>query len=57
MPGMNGSDLARAVGAKNPYLPVLIVSDYAEDEGLAPNLSRLTKPCRNADLAASPTAL
>jgi hypothetical protein len=33
------------------------VSGYAEAEGIAPDLPRLTKPFRNADLAASLSAL
>jgi hypothetical protein len=32
---------------------VLIVSGYAESEGLAPDLPRLTKPFRKDELAAS----
>jgi PAS domain S-box-containing protein len=53
MPGMSGVDLARALRAQAPTLGVLIVSGYAETEGLAPDLSRLTKPFRMTDLAAS----
>jgi CheY-like chemotaxis protein len=53
MPGMNGTDLARAAQASLPGLRVLIVSGYAEAEGVDPDLPRLTKPFRNADLAAS----
>jgi PAS domain S-box-containing protein len=57
MPGMNGAELARHVSAQRPGLPVLIVSGYAEAEGVAPGLARLTKPFRNAELAASLAAL
>jgi PAS domain S-box-containing protein len=57
MPGMNGADLAREARAMTPTLPVLIVSGYAEVDGLAPDLPRLTKPFRNAELAASVAAL
>jgi PAS domain S-box-containing protein len=57
MPGMSGADLAREARAMMPTLPVLIVSGYAELEGLAPGLPRLTKPFRNAELAASVSAL
>ena len=53
MPGMNGTDLAHAVRAERPGIQVLIVSGYAEAEGIAPDLPRLTKPFRNADLTAS----
>ena len=57
MPGMNGADLARQARALKPTLPVLIVSGYAEVDGLAPDLPRLVKPFRNAELAASVAAL
>ena len=57
MPGMNGADLARAARAIKPTLPILIVSGYAEVDGLAPDLPRLVKPFRNAELAASIAAL
>jgi PAS domain S-box-containing protein len=53
MPGMNGTDLARAAQSSLPGLRVLIVSGYAEADGVDPDLPRLTKPFRNADLAAS----
>jgi CheY-like chemotaxis protein len=53
MPGMNGAELARLVTSRSPGLPVLIVSGYAEAEGVAPGLARLTKPFRNSELAAS----
>jgi CheY-like chemotaxis protein len=48
MPGMTGSDLARTVMERMPGTPVLIVSGYAEAEGMAPDLPRLTKPFRQA---------
>jgi PAS domain S-box-containing protein len=51
MPGMSGAELAREVRAMRPGLPILIVSGYAEVEGIAPDLPRLTKPFRNAELA------
>lgn len=51
MPGMNGEELARSLRTRMPDLPVLIVSGYAEAEGIAPDLPRLTKPFRNAELA------
>jgi nitrogen-specific signal transduction histidine kinase/CheY-like chemotaxis protein len=53
MPGMTGTDLARAVKTKWPAMPVLVISGYAEDEGIAPDLARLTKPFRQGELAAS----
>jgi CheY-like chemotaxis protein len=57
MPGMSGAELARAVRATRPGLPILIVSGYAEVEGIAPDLPRLTKPFRNAELAEQLTEL
>jgi PAS domain S-box-containing protein len=57
MPGMSGVELAREARAITPGLPVLLVSGYAEIEGIAPELARLTKPFRNAELAASIAAL
>ena len=53
MPGMTGTELAGIVQADLPGTPVLIVSGYAEAEGLAPHYPRLVKPFRNSDLAAS----
>lgn len=52
MPGMTGADLAVIVRSSHPDTKVLIVSGYAENEGIDPDLPRLTKPFRNADLAA-----
>ena len=53
MPGMSGAQLAREIRRLRPGLPVLIVSGYAEEEGIDPDIPRLTKPFRNAELAAS----
>jgi CheY-like chemotaxis protein len=52
MPGMSGTDLAHELRARSRDLPVLLVSGYAEAEGVAPDLVRLVKPFRQADLAA-----
>lgn len=51
MPGMNGAELSHALRQQQPDLPVLIVSGYAETDGLPQYLPRLTKPFRQADLA------
>lgn len=53
MPGINGTDLARVVRTSRPGTAVLLVSGYAEREGLDPDLPRLTKPFRKNELAAS----
>jgi PAS domain S-box-containing protein len=52
MPGLSGTDLARILAAERPDLPVLIVSGYADLDGLPPDMPRLTKPFRHSDLAA-----
>ncbi|WP_296598740.1 PAS domain-containing protein [Phenylobacterium sp.] len=57
MAGMTGADLAQALRASHPDLPVIVVSGYAEEGGIAPDLPRLTKPFRQDELAASLAAL
>ena len=51
MPGMSGVELAREARLLKADLPILIVSGYAELDGIASDLPRLTKPFRNAELA------
>jgi PAS domain S-box-containing protein len=53
MPGMSGTDLARIIRESRPDVPVLVVSGYAEMDGIASDLPRLTKPFRKDELAAS----
>jgi YesN/AraC family two-component response regulator len=53
MPGMTGTHLARAARELQPQLPILIISGYADMEGIASDLPRLTKPFRQAELEAS----
>ncbi len=53
MPGMTGVDLAYAARKRRPAVAVLVISGFAEMEGIAPDLPRLTKPFRQADLAAA----
>lgn len=57
MPGMSGAQLARELKAERPRLPVLIVSGYAEAEGVDLDVARLTKPFRASELAESLAAL
>jgi CheY-like chemotaxis protein len=52
MPGMTGNELARELRGRWRNLRVLLVSGYAEAEGIAGDLTRLIKPFRQADLAA-----
>jgi PAS domain S-box-containing protein len=51
MPGMTGVELARAARARCPGMRILIVSGFAEADGIDPSLPRLTKPFVQADLA------
>lgn len=53
MPGMSGTELARTLQRERPATKILVVSGYAESEGIDPDLPRLTKPFRNAELAES----
>jgi CheY-like chemotaxis protein len=52
MPRMNGAELVSAIKEVRPDLPMLIVSGYAEVEGIDPSVPRLTKPFRRDELAA-----
>jgi len=51
MPGMSGVELARAVVARKPSMRILIVSGFAEADGIPPDLPRLRKPFVQSDLA------
>jgi CheY-like chemotaxis protein len=51
MPGMTGTELAREVRLKRRGVRVLVVSGYADVDGVASDLPRLAKPFRKADLA------
>ena len=53
MPGISGTELARTLRTVKPGVPVLLISGYAEAEGIEPELPRLTKPFRTDELAAS----
>lgn len=57
MPGMSGAELVREIRHFLPTLPVLLVSGYAEMEGIAMDVPRLTKPFRISELATSLSAL
>ena len=52
MPGMTGTELAYRVRERWPSKRLLVISGYAETEGIAADVPRLTKPFRQADLAA-----
>lgn len=53
MPGMTGIQLVGLVRSKLGDVPVLLVSGYAEQEGIGTDLPRLTKPFRKDELAAT----
>jgi CheY-like chemotaxis protein len=51
MAGMSGTDLARTLRSDGVTTKTLVVSGYAELDGLDPDIPRLNKPFRRADLA------
>ena len=53
MEGMNGTDLARVLKLRGATSRVLIISGYADLDGVDPDLARLNKPFRPEELAAS----
>ena len=53
MPGMTGVDLAGLVQKQRPGVPVLLVSGFAESQGVNSTMPRLIKPFRQVELAAS----
>jgi signal transduction histidine kinase/CheY-like chemotaxis protein len=57
MPGASGTDLAYRLRAQFPKLPIVIISGYTEVEFVAPDLPRLAKPFRQAELTALLTTL
>jgi CheY-like chemotaxis protein len=53
MPGLSGTDLAVQLRERFAGLPVLVVSGYADLESLSPSFPHLSKPFRQAELAAA----
>ncbi len=51
MGGMTGMALIDHVRMTAPDMPVLVISGYADAEGIAAGVPRLTKPFRSAELA------
>jgi PAS domain S-box-containing protein len=51
MPHMTGAELARAIKAERPDLPIILATGYAELADVDPALLRLSKPFRQEDLA------
>ena len=52
MPGMTGVELAGLVQQQRPGIPVLLVSGFAEPQGVGSSMPRLIKPFRQVELAA-----
>lgn len=52
MAGKTGMDLVRTLREIRPGLPVMVISGYADAEGIAADVPRLPKPFRSAELAA-----
>jgi CheY-like chemotaxis protein len=50
---MPGTDLALTIRSLRPGTPVLLVSGYAENDGVSADIPRLTKPFRRDELEAS----
>ncbi len=53
MPGMTGAELALTVRARWPKVKLLVISGFADVDGLDPSLPRLSKPFLQSDLAAA----
>jgi len=53
MPGMSGIDLIDRLRSGRPSLRALVISGFAETDGIDPGLPRLTKPFRQSELATS----
>ena len=51
MPRMNGAQLAEKIKIIKPDMPILLITGYTGVEEEAPDLMRLAKPFRQADLA------
>jgi len=57
MPGTTGIDLIERARQFRPDIRALLISGYAENAGIPSNLSRLTKPFKQMDLAKSLASL
>jgi PAS domain S-box-containing protein len=53
MPGMTGVELARLVRERRPKTKTLIVSGFADVDGIDPSFARLTKPFMQSELEAA----
>ena len=50
MPGMSGAELAYKVRERWPQTRTIVISGYADVEGIGPGLLRLNKPFRQSEL-------
>ncbi len=57
MPNMTGVELARAVKAVHPSVKILIISGFAEAEGIDPCFARLHKPFIQSELISALSVL
>lgn len=57
MPRMDGVELAKRIKELNPELPILLVTGYTDFDEDMPDLPRLAKPFRQAELSCSLDAL
>ena len=57
MPGMHGTQLIGIARTMYPGLRCLVISGYADVDGIAPDLPRLTKPFRSDELASALSAI
>jgi PAS domain S-box-containing protein len=57
MPRMDGAELAARIREVHPEMPILLVTGYTDFTGDAPDLPRLAKPFRQADLSAQLSAM
>jgi PAS domain S-box-containing protein len=53
MPGMTGTQLIYELRMTRPELPAIVISGFAEEEGIDPTIARLTKPFRSSELTKS----
>jgi PAS domain S-box-containing protein len=57
MPDLLGTEVAELAARQQPGLPILLITGYADADGLPAHLARLTKPFRMSELAERVAAL
>ena len=53
MPGLKGTELAATLLQRFPRILALVISGYADSDDITPDLPRLSKPFRQAELASA----